>query len=135
MVGPLLQNIEIINAPFQETMKDVNVDSSFIFLDPPYVNQEKSCLYGRNGDTHKGFPHKEFANFCKSVKAKWLITYDDSVVVRKLFRDRNLFIRPFTMTYTLAGDTDEDALAGEELFIANYDITEKKSYDKLSDII
>lgn len=134
-VSSLLDKIEIINAPFQETMKDVKDDISFIFLDPPYANQESSGLYGKNGDTHKGFPHKEFAEFCKSIKAKWLITYDDSVVVRKLFRDRNLYIKPFKIPYTMAMVPSEDALAGEELFIANYDITDKQSYSELSNII
>ena len=134
-VGSLLDRLEIINAPFQETMKGVPVDGGFIFLDPPYANQEKSGLYGRNGDTHKGFLHKEFAEFCKGTKAKWLITYDDSVVVRKLFRDKNLFIRPFKIPYTMAINSSEDALAGEELFIANYDIREKESFDKLYDFI
>ena len=134
-VGSLLDRLEIINESFQETMKDVPVDGGFVFLDPPYANQEKSGLYGRNGDTHRGFPHKEFADFCKATKAKWLITYDDSVVVRKLFRDKNLFIRPFKIPYTMAINSNDDALAGEELFIANYDIREKESFESLYDLL
>lgn len=134
-VAPLLQKLEIINAPFQKTMEDVPVEGGFIFLDPPYANQEKSGLYGRGGDTHHGFPHKEFAGFCKQTKAKWLITYDDSIIVRKMFREKEIYKRPFKITYTMAMQNAEDALAGEELFLANYDITEKESFDGLKDIL
>lgn len=135
-VAPLLQRIEILNATFQETVKGCDEQNGFIFLDPPYYTQEKSGLYGRGGDTHKGFPHKEFARFFKQdVKAKWLVTYDDSIAVRKMFRGNGIYIEPFNIKYTMAGNTAMDALAGEELFIANYDIAEKGSYDALKSIL
>ena len=35
----------------------------------------------------------------------------------------------------MAGKKSEDALAGEELFIANYDIEDKSSYDILASIL
>lgn len=134
-VQPLLQRIEIFNQTFQDTFKNSNKEKGFIFLDPPYYNQEKSGLYGRNGDTHKGFPHNEFAELCKSTDTKWLITYDDSIAVRKLFRKKGIVIKPFTLVYTMAGGASEDALAGEEVFIANYDIKDKNNYDILEDIL
>lgn len=134
-VAPMLEKLEIINAPFQVTMADLDKEKSFIFLDPPYANQEKSGLYGRNGDTHHGFPHKEFAELCKNTEAKWLVTYDDSIFVRKLFRSKKIFIVPFRIIYTMAMKANEDALAGEELFIANYDIRpEKESYDEIGNL-
>lgn len=134
-VGPLLQHLEILNESFEVTMANTDDEKSFIFLDPPYCNQEKSGLYGRNGDTHKGFPHKEFARLCKQTKCKWLITYDDSIKVRKMFKGKGIYVKPFHIQYTMAGKTAEDALAGEELFIANYDIMEHESFDMLNSII
>jgi len=127
----LLQRIELLNVSFEETMKfgNENPDESFVFLDPPYAKQEDSGLYGKGGSTHKGFPHQHFADFTKAMKCKWFVTYDDSVIVRKLFAGNTYFgtpcyFVPFTIPggYTLAGKTAEDALAGEELFISNYDI-------------
>lgn len=125
------RDIQIYNVSFEDTMKYGNEDSnnSFIFLDPPYAKQESSGLYGKGGSTHKGFPHEKFAEFTKQMKCKWFMTYDDSVIVRKLFQgstaisDR-VYMIPFTIPggYTMAGKTAEDALAGEELFLANYDI-------------
>ena len=120
---PLLQKMEIKNCSFEETMADVDKDKTFIFLDPPYLNQEKSGLYGKGGETHHGFPHKHFANFTKSMECRWLITYDDSIRVRRMFR--GCYLKPFVIPYTMAGGQSEDALAGEELFIANYDIRDK----------
>ena len=130
---PLLQKVEIINAPFQETMADTDKEKSFVFLDPPYFAQEGSGLYGRNGDTHHGFPHKEFAEFTKNLNCKWLVTYDDSPFVRKVFKGS--YIVPFQFDYTLAGKKSEDALAGEELLIANYNIESDESFDDLDDLL
>lgn len=122
---PLLKKMEIMNCSFEETMKHAfeRPEETFIFLDPPYFKQEKSGLYGKNGDTHHGFPHEHFAEFTKSMPCKWFVTYDDSVKVRKMFAGS--YILPFTIPggYTMALKASEDALAGEEVFIANYDIT------------
>ena len=127
----LLQRFEINNVSFEETMKvglDYNPKDVFCFLDPPYAKQETSGggLYGKGGNTHRGFPHEHFAEFTKQMPYEWFVTYDDSVIVRKLFQGNTYFGKPckfipFTIPggYTMAGNTAEDALAGEELFILN----------------
>lgn len=129
---PLLKKMEILNCSFEETMSDVDKDDTFIFLDPPYYQQMSSGLYGKDGETHFGFPHEEFAEFTKSMECRWLITYDDSIKVRRMFR--GCHIRPFRITYTMAIEQSEDALAGEELFIANYDIADKSSADLIAQL-
>lgn len=136
----ILQRFEILNVSFEETMKEGlkhNPDDVFCFLDPPYAKQESSGLYGKGGSTHKGFPHQHFADFTKELPYKWFVTYDDSVIVRKLFQGNTHFnepcmFTPFTIPggYTMAGKTAEDALAGEELFISNYNIYEVNSSDE-----
>lgn len=136
--SPLLNRVEIYNVSFEDTMKYGNDDPehSFIFLDPPYYCQEGCGLYGKHGDMHHGFPHEHFAEFTKSMQCKWFVTYDDSVKVRKMFRGKaanggRCCILPFTIPggYTMAGKTAEDALAGEEVFIANYDIKNMNKVD------
>lgn len=131
-VSPLLQNVEILNASFEVTMDGVDPDKSFIFLDPPYITQEKSGLYGKGGDTHFGFPHQKLADLCRKVKCKWLMTIDDSLKARRLYK--GFYIKPFKLKYTLAGKTSEDALAGEEIFVANYNILDS-GYDVLEEIL
>lgn len=139
--SPLLKRMEIRNCSFEETMDNVDRNNSFIFLDPPYYRQEKSGLYGRHGDTHHGFPHDHFAEFTKQTDCKWFVTYDDSPKVRKMFRGKPVFehngkkkiyMVTYRTVYTMAKQAAEDALAGEELFIANYDIEgQSASFDEL----
>ena len=133
-------DVQIYNVSFEETMKYGNDDSenTFIFLDPPYAKQAESGLYGRGGSTHKGFPHDKFAEFTKQMKCKWFMTYDDSVIVRKLFQGKTalgdrVYIVPFTIPggYTMSGNNSEDALAGEELFLSNYNIEGDPDDDEL----
>lgn len=136
---PLLQKMEIKNCTFEETMADVDPVKSFVFLDPPYYRQESSGLYGRGGDTHHGFPHEHFAEFTLQTNCRWFVTYDDSPKVRRMFAKRPSFgglresqMTPFVIPggYTMAQKNSEDALAGEELFISNYDINDTDFDDK-----
>ena len=144
MAEPLLKRMEIYNVSFEVVMAEAHKDpaNTFIFLDPPYIQQTSSGLYGRDGDTHKGFDHEFFTATTKSMPCKWFVTYDDSVSVRKLFRGNTddgskIYVKAFTIPggYTMAGKTSEDALAGEEVFIANYDIMDDGSLDDVSSMI
>lgn len=128
----IIQPLEIVNESFEVTMSNLT-PTSFVFLDPPYIAQEKSGLYGKKGSTHHGFPHQELADMCKQLPCKWLMTIDDSIVARKLYR--GMEIEPFHITYTLAGKTAEDALAGEEILISNYKVSEEESFDNIHDLI
>jgi DNA adenine methylase len=116
----LLQKVEIYNQSFEQTMADVDKDKSFIFLDPPYITQEVGHLYGKNGSTHNGFPHEGLANLCMNTPCKWLMTIDDCVKARRLYRGAIIerFYIPYTMTSLVGRD---NRLNGEELIISNYD--------------
>ena len=131
-VSKVIQRLEILNAPFQTTMANTT-EGSFVFLDPPYIAQEKSGLYGKKGSTHKGFPHQELADMCKGLNCKWLMTIDDSIAARKLYD--GCMIEKFFIQYTMAGKRAEDALAGEELLISNYKVYEDDTFDDLDDLI
>ena len=126
-VSKVIQRLEILNAPFQETMAG-GTDKSFVFLDPPYIAQEGSSLYGKKGSTHKGFPHQELADLCKQLPCKWLMTLDDSIKARKLYD--GCTIERFFIQYTMALKSAEDALAGEELLIGNYQIYDRDLEDE-----
>lgn len=127
----VLQKVDIYNTRFQDTMEKSKVYDDkdvFIFLDPPYANQESSGLYGKGGSTHRGFNHQEFGDYTREYKCKWFVTYDDSVVVRKIFANvlgkQKCYLKPFSIPggYTMSMRNSNDALKGEELFIANYDL-------------
>lgn len=122
----LLQKMEILNCDFETTLEGVDKDKGFVFLDPPYFAQTSSGLYGKEGDTHKGFPHDRFAEVVKKLPCRWFITYDDSIKVRKMFS--GYYIEPFKLPggYRMAMRNSEDALAGEELFISNYELNKQE---------
>jgi DNA adenine methylase len=80
----VIQNANITNFDY-EVLVNATGKNVFLFLDPPYFSATKSALYGKNGQLHKGFDHEQFANCLKNCNHKWLITYDNSDYIKKLF--------------------------------------------------
>lgn len=107
----------ITNLDYEELVKQQG-ENVFIFLDPPYYSATKSALYGKNGNLHKSFDHKKFAETMKSCNHKWLITYDDCEYIRELFSFA--YIIPWDLTYGMRNVTANSDQKGKELFISNY---------------
>jgi len=59
----------------------------------------------------------------KKCKHKWLITYDDSPEVRKLFSFAEGRIIKFQLQYGMNNFKQRHAEKGKELFIMNYDVS------------
>jgi DNA adenine methylase len=114
-IPPLLKDVEITNYSYEKLLSGKN-DGVFIFLDPPYWSPRKSPLYGKNGDMNKFFDHKRFAKKMKKCPHKWLITCDDSPVIRDLFSFASII--PWQLKYN--GMNKKSAIMGKELFIMNY---------------
>ena len=113
----IINGSEITNYDYEKLLKKEG-DNVFIFLDPPYYSATKSALYGKNGNLHKTFEHRRFAENMKNCKHKWLITYDDSEYIRSLFSFAN--IQSWNLTYGMRNITENSNQIGEELFISNY---------------
>ena len=122
LLSSILNNTVITNYDYQKVIekKGKNV---FIFLDPPYFSATKSALYGKNGNMHKTFNHKRFANVLKNTNHKWLITYDDSEYIRDLFSFA--YINEWSLTYGMRNVNENGNQNGKELFISNYELIEK----------
>jgi DNA adenine methylase len=103
-------------------------ENVFIFLDPPYYSATKSALYGKNGNLHKSFDHRRFAENMKKCKHKWLITYDDSEYIRNLFSFANII--PWNLTYGMRNITENSDQTGKELFISNYILKKNQNKDE-----
>lgn len=54
---------------------------------------------------------------------KWLITYDDSPYIRKLYSFANIV--PWSLVYGMKNVSENTENIGNELFIFNYDVNEK----------
>jgi DNA adenine methylase len=117
MVSLLLNKTQVTNFDYK-TVVDTEGDNVFLFLDPPYYSATKSALYGKNGKLHKAFDHERFAKVIKNCPHKWLITYDDSPFIRKLFSFANII--GWDLTYAMRNVTAQSNQTGRELFISNY---------------
>ena len=117
--GSLMQEVEITNKDYSELIKKEG-ENVFIFLDPPYMSNSKSKLYGKGGCFHKGFDHKEFADNMKRCNHKWLITYDDTPEVIKLFSFANIY--KWNLKYSMRNNNGKGHSKGKELFICNFKI-------------
>lgn len=101
-----------------ETLLCQEGEGVFIFLDPPYLSATKSKLYGVRGKLHTSFDHERFAENMRKCQHKWLITYDDSPEVRKLFNFAD--ITEWTLQYGMNNYKQKSAAEGQELLIKNY---------------
>jgi DNA adenine methylase len=79
-------NIDIYNYDFYDFINNFNNNKAFIFLDPPYYLENKSKLYGNNGDMHENFNHQLLFDLL-NTKKNWLITYNNCEYIRKLYED------------------------------------------------
>ena len=113
----VINGTTITNYDYEELLKKEG-ENVFIFLDPPYYSATKSALYGKNGNLHKSFDHKRFAENMKNCQHKWLITYDDSNYIRELFHFADIV--PWNLTYGMRNISEKSDQTGKELFISNY---------------
>ena len=116
----LLHDVEIINESYEKLLLELGCNV-FIYMDPPYWRSRRSKLYGKNGDLHVFFDHKQFAEDVLRCNHKWLMTCDDSEMMRDLFRFGNFLSwkSPYGMTNVNGRKTN----IGKELFVANYSIS------------
>lgn len=119
-IPAVLKNTKITNLDYEEiiTAKGENV---FLFLDPPYFSAVNSALYGKNGNLHKLFDHKRFAEVLKKCPHRWLLTYDNSPLIRELFAFAK--ISDWDLTYGMRNVTKRSKQNENELIISNYDFT------------
>lgn len=113
----LLKNVKITNESYEQTLFEKG-EGVFIFLDPPYWTARNFPLYGKNGNLNKFFDHEQFAENVKKCKHKWLITCDDSDLMRSLFSFAS-YVYPWKMKYN--GMHKKKAIEGKELVITNYE--------------
>ena len=116
-ISPYLAGAKITNGDYTEALCQ-DGDNVFIFLDPPYWKATESKLYGVRGTLHTAFDHAQFAENMRKCPHKWLITYDDSPIIREFFAFAE--IQEWTLQYGMNNYRKTSAAKGDELFIKNY---------------
>ena len=114
-------NAQITNLDYGHLLEKPGKDV-FIFLDPPYLSNRDSKLYGKKGNLHTFFDHKRFAQLMKDCPHQWLITYDDCEEVRNNFSFAS--IHEWKLQYGMNNYKQEKAKKGDELFITNYPVNQ-----------
>ena len=113
------KNTYITNFDYSILLNEKGEDV-FIFLDPPYLSNTKSRLYGKKGNLHLDFDHNRFAELMSKCKHQWLITYDDCEEVRDNFSFA--YIYEWELQYGMNNYKQKKAKKGNELFITNYPV-------------
>lgn len=116
-LGKLLHNVNIEGGDYLKHLKEKG-ENVFIFVDPPYINNTQSKLYGRNGILHKIFDHERLAYNLMKCPHKWLATLDDTPEIRDLYDFA--YIYEWTHQYGMNNWKKKHAKKGNELFISNY---------------
>lgn len=77
--------ITVQQGDFTETLTE---GYSLTFCDPPYLlEKQANKLYGVGGSMHDSFDHEAFFTRIDAVSSPWLITYNDSPVLREMYAD------------------------------------------------
>ena len=92
-------NLQVAHLDYREALacrRDM-----FLYLDPPYWNGQR--LYGRKGDMHDGFEHRELADALYR-RSGWVLSYNDSSEVRALYRGYRIVELDWTYGMSGAGN-------------------------------
>jgi DNA adenine methylase len=106
-----LSNFEISNHDFENFINKHNNENNFIFLDPPYYLEEKSKLYGNNGDMHEKFDHNKLFN-CISTKTNWLMTYNNCEFIKQLYKDFSIIETSWSYGMNKSKESSEIVIIG-----------------------
>ena len=108
-----LRNVYIESLDFEKLIEKYDAETTFFYLDPPYFKKEK--LYTRDG-TEPFVSHDRLAEVLKTVKGKFLLSYNDVEYIRNLYSAKGITIEEIESTYTMSGKQT----TATELLIRNY---------------
>lgn len=86
----------------------------FVYLDPPYVVKGQRLYLNAYGPQDHGF----LANYLsKQIHLKWIMSYDDSALVRDLYADCDLYTMPIKYTLQEKRFAHELIIAPESIYM------------------
>lgn len=77
-----LQNVKITNKDYRDIIKELDKDTCFMFVDPPYVYSKSVNYYDK-----QFMMHSELRDLLINSKSKWILTYNDCEYIRYLYRE------------------------------------------------
>ncbi len=104
-----LKEVIIRNQDWQKVTRKYDTPHTFFYFDPPYMT-----VKGKWG--YKSMNPVEIAKVLKKLKGKWLLSYENTPKMRKLFTARKYKITTIPHTYELSGQRQKVS----EILIRNY---------------
>ena len=120
-----LQKVVIENKDFERLIGQYDRPVSFFYCDPPYFATES--YYKDVGFTEKD--HIRLRDTLLSCSGKFLVSYNDCPEIRELWDKPNIYVEEISRINNLA-QRYEGGCQYAELFISNYDTSERKNMNR-----
>ena len=104
----MLKNVKITNEDYIKIIKKYDSTETFFFIDPPYENTSENFYLENNI-----IDYNDLFFLLQNIKGKFLLTLNDSLYIRKIFK--NFIIKKITVKSFWQGKKDR-----KELLIMNY---------------
>lgn len=111
-----LKGVTIENMSFSKLIPLYDKEDAFFYIDPPYVSTES---YYKNTGGFGIKEHEQLAQLLSKVKGRFLLSYNDSIVVRELYKGFNIRSTK-EVKYMLGSNMHKQRKVVNELFITNY---------------
>lgn len=117
----IIKNTKITSLDYKKVLEEEG-ENVLIYLDPPYVSNTKldknSRLYKHNFEDND---HEELCDNIKNCKHKIILSYDDNPLIRKLYKNFNIYKTSWIYCGTSSAKThSKSKKTGKELIITNY---------------
>ena len=112
-----LKNTRILSQDYKTVIKKYDNPNALIYLDPPYSTASKNKDYNSNDVSIE-----DVINLLKTVKGKFILSYDDIPLARKLARDAGFKVMTVRTEYSALGRPNYvgNVIPKKELIIRNY---------------
>ena len=116
-----LKNTRILNQDYKTVIKKYDSPTTFFYLDPPYSTAKASNDYNDND-----VPIEELINILKSIKGKFILSYDVNPLAKKLAREAGFKVMSVKTTYNappgmgIKDRINSNSSTKTELIIRNY---------------
>jgi DNA adenine methylase len=104
-----LKNTIILNKSFEKVVGEYDSPQTFFYLDPPYESETQK-------DYKDYVTPKQVYDVLSKVKGKFMLSYNDSPNIRKLFKDFKIH----TINTTYENTTFSSKKKKREVYITNY---------------
>ena len=112
-----MANVVVENQDFEKLIRHYDRPDAFFYLDPPYYSSEHMYEVEFRWDDHL-----RLQRTLRSIKGKFLLSYNDCPEIRELYRDYGIV--DFKRVHSMA-QRFEAGKEFPELLIANYDLNER----------